>query len=230
MPRMQYTHAMTPSSMTKERRPSLGDCGRKLPSRLPSVLLLLLFVLPLSLCLVSCKGSLGKEESLPVKLERTLSQTSELGVVQYKLRKVVKANDDQWYKLGERKILYSCAAYIKAGVDLREFSPQDVELTPEGKVIVTMPHAKVLSVDIPLDEIVLAYEQVTLLRAPFSAEERNTILKEGERQIREDIPSLGILSSAESQASKFFEILLHDMGYKDVEVIFRDSKMKGEGN
>lgn len=204
-----------------------GNEGRK---RMSSLLPLFVLSLLSPFLVLSCRPSIEKrEEKLSLALQRSLSQTSELGVVQYKLRKVVKADDSQWFTIGDRKILYSCAAYIKAGVDLREFSSRDVEITPEGTALITLPHARILSVDIPSDEVVLAYEQVGILRSPFTAQERNAILQEGERQIREDIPSLGIVGSAEAQASKFFEILLRDMGYEDVVVSFRDSKMREDG-
>ena len=169
---------------------------------------------------LSCSGGPGPRQ-LSVTLHRTLDQTSELGVVEYKLHKVVRVSDSEWYKIGDRKLLYSLSAYIKAGVDLREFSPDDVAVSPDRKeVTVVLPPAKILSIDIPPEEIRLEYEHVSRLRANFSPEEKSAVLQEGERQIRDMVPSLDILPRAEDGARKAIQGILYDMGYEIVNVSF----------
>ena len=90
-----------------------------------------------------------------------------------------------------------------------------------GKVTVTLPHAVLLSLDMPASEIRLEYDHVTMLRQAFTAEERNTLLRQGEKQIRDSVPSLGILEKAEENAVKFFESVFSKMGFTTVEVSFR---------
>ena len=128
-----------------------------------------------------------------------ISQMRELCLVEYRVRKIVKADDEgEWYKIGDRKILLSCTAYLKAGIDLSGFSAENVDINRlDGSVTVTVPHAKLLSLDIPASEIREEYDHVTMLRHSFSAEERNALLRQGEKQIRSSVPSLGILEKAE---------------------------------
>ncbi|MBO5582680.1 MAG: DUF4230 domain-containing protein [Bacteroidales bacterium] len=151
-----------------------------------------------------------------------ISQMRELSLVEYRVRKIVKANDEgEWYKIGDRKILLSCTAYLKAGIDLSGFSAENVDINRlDGSVTVTIPHAKLLSLDIPASEIREEYDHVTMLRHSFSAEERNALLRQGEKQIRSSVPSLGILEKAEENARRFFESVFTKMGFTSVEVVF----------
>ena len=182
---------------------------------------LLAILLP-TVLLSGCATRESAEEKAAKEIE-ALSSVKELGLVEYRVRKIVKANDEgEWYKLGERKILFSCTAYLKAGIDLGSFTLSDVNMDREtGTVTVTLPHATLLSVNIPASEIRQEYDQVTLLRSSFSAQERNLLLRQGERQIRESVPSLGILEKAEENATLFFTSLFSKMGFNTVEVKFK---------
>ena len=151
-----------------------------------------------------------------------ISRMRELSLVEYRVRKIVKANDEgEWYKIGDRKILLSCTAYLKAGIDLSGFSAENVDINRlDGSVTVTVPHAKLLSLDMPASEIREEYDHVTMLRHSFSAEERNALLRQGEKQIRDSVPSLGILEKAEENGRRFFESVFTKMGFTSVEVVF----------
>jgi hypothetical protein len=154
---------------------------------------------------------------------KAISEMRQLGLVEYRVRKIVKADDEgAWYKIGDRKILLSCTAYLKAGLDLSSFGMQDVDIDRgAARVTVFLPHAVLLSLDIPASEIRQEYDHVTMLRQSFSAEERNALLRQGEKQIRDSVPSLGILEEAEANAVKFFESVFSKMGFTEVEVQFR---------
>ena len=65
------------------------------------------------------------------------------------------------------------------------------------------------------------YDHVTMSRHSFSAEERNALLQQGEKQIRSSVPSLGILEKADENALRFFESVFQKMGFETVEVVFR---------
>jgi hypothetical protein len=154
---------------------------------------------------------------------KAISEMRQLGLVEYRVRKIVKADDEgAWYKIGDRKILLSCTAYLKAGLDLSSFGMQDVDIDRgAARVTVFLPHAVLLSLDIPASEIRQEYDHVTMLRQSFSAEERNALLRQGEKQIRDSVPSLGILEEAEANAVKFFGSVFSKMGFTEVEVQFR---------
>ena len=185
------------------------------------VLRALLFAWILVPVLTGCRPSAETRETVQREVE-AISAMKQLGLVEYRVRKIVKADDEgEWYKIGDRKILLSCTAYLKAGIDLSSFGMDDVVYDRlAGTVSVTIPHATLLSLDIPASGIRQEYEHVTILRSSFSAEERNKLLRQGEKQIRESVPSLGILPKAEENARKFFESVFSKMGFTSVEVIF----------
>ncbi len=174
------------------------------------------------LAAAGCSRHENVEETVQREV-KAISEMRQLGLVEYRVRKIVKANDEgEWYQIGDRKILLSCTAYLKAGLDLAAFNMEDVDIDREaGSVTVTLPHAVLLSLDIPSSEIRLEYDHVTMLRQSFSAEERNALLRQGEKQIRKSVPDLGILEKAEENAVKFFESVFSKMGFTTVEVTFR---------
>ncbi|MBR1795494.1 MAG: DUF4230 domain-containing protein [Bacteroidales bacterium] len=179
------------------------------------------FVLLLTALMLSGCAERVPEDTTQREIE-AISQMRELSLVEYRVRKIVKANDEgEWYKIGDRKILLSCTAYLKAGIDLSGFSAENVDINRlDGSVTVTIPHAKLLSLDMPASEIREEYDHVTMLRQSFTAEERNALLRQGEKQIRSSVPSLGILEKAEENARRFFESVFTKMGFTSVEVVF----------
>lgn len=165
----------------------------------------------------SCGGShRSTEETL-----RELSAAGELVTCEYTVSKVIKADDMVPWKIGERKILFCCNAYLKAGVDMSAYNPDKTVIDPERKsIILVLPAPKVLSVNIPVEEIRQVYSHVTGLRADFSAEERGRLLKQGEEAILLDVPKMGIIRDARENATAFFESLLRSLGYEDVNIYF----------
>ena len=180
------------------------------------------FVLFLLLTLPGCKERAAVEDTVQREIE-AITAMKQLSLVEYRVSKIIKADDEgAWYKIGERKILLSCTAYLKAGIDLATFGPDDVDVDWTGKrVSVTIPHATLLSLDMPASEIRQEYDHVTMLRQSFTAEERNALLRQGEKQIRDSVPSLGILEKADENARRFFESVFQKMGFESVEVEFR---------
>ena len=174
------------------------------------------------LALPGCSRRSALEETVQREVE-AITAMKQLGLVEYRVSKIIKADDEgAWYKIGERKILLSCTAYLKAGIDLATFSQEDVDIDWTGKrVSVTIPHATLLSLDMPASEIRVEYDHVTMLRQSFSAEERNALLRQGEKQIRGSVPSLGILEKADENARRFFESVFQKMGFETVDVSFR---------
>ena len=175
----------------------------------------LLHTLPLLfavlLALSGCNGRAAVEDTVQREIE-AITEMKQLSLVEYRVSKIV----------GDRKILLSCTAYLKAGIDLATFGPDDVDIDWTGKrVSVTIPHATLLSLDMPASEIREEYDHVTMFRQSFSAEERNALLRQGEKQIRRSVPSLGILEKADENARRFFESVFQKMGFETVEVSFR---------
>lgn len=149
-----------------------------------------------------------------------MKEMSELATVEYTVTKIVKASDEQaWYKVGERRILMSCQASIKAGIDLSQLDATDIRINGSD-ITLWLPPAKILSLNIRPEDIHTEFEETGFLRSDFTAAERNALMAQGEVQIRNSIPATGILKTAESNAVLFFGNLLRQMGYEKVDVRF----------
>lgn len=172
----------------------------------------------------------GKVNQEPtVTLEQKLSQkmaemteVAELGSVEYTVTKVVKASDDpSWYKVGDRKILFNCTAYLKAGIDLNKIDMTKVVVDEEKKsVVLTLPKAELLSLNMPPDKSTLVYENIATFRSKFTTAEKNRLLQLGEKSIRNDVTNLGILADAEKNTSSFFKSLLAQLGFEIITIKF----------
>src|ERR1700712_5151801 len=114
-----------------------------------------IFIVFCSSLLFSCAKD--KTSSLAETIT-TLQQMQDLATVEYTVSKVVKANDDQtWYKFGDRKILITCEADIKAGIDLKDLTEKNITLN-DKKITIILPAPKVLSVNIAPENINVAFE------------------------------------------------------------------------
>lgn len=161
----------------------------------------------------------AKEKNLPQTIA-SLRQTGELVTVQYTLSKIIKANDNKtWYKIGNRKILMSCEAYVKAGVNLQGLTEKNFVAT-DSTLTVTLPHARIFSLNVPADKIQVAYQEVSGFRDPFSAAEREALLAQAETQLKVAAGNMDIVKKAEENATIFLQSLLQQAPYKTVNILF----------
>lgn len=175
------------------------------------------FIVLLVLCMVGCSPS--QEQSLEARLQ-TMAETAELGTVEYTVKKIVKSSDKQWYTVGNRKILFQTTAYLKAGIRLQDFSADKVHVDEQNNVTVILPHAQLLSFNMPAEEITMVFEDISFFRSRFSADEQNYILQLGEADIRADVPNLGILEDAEKNAKEVFTAMLQQLNYNNINIKF----------
>jgi hypothetical protein len=150
-----------------------------------------------------------------------LRELNELATVEYTVSKIVKASDDQtWYKVGDRKILMSTRAAVRAGIDLYKLQSTDIEVSGNS-IKVLLPPAEILSVSIRPEDIRTEFEDVGIFRSDFSAAERNQLMARGEEQIRRQAASTDILRSAETQASILLGNFLRNLGFTEVNISVR---------
>ena len=166
------------------------------------------------LMLCSCNREKEKTEVFALK------EMSELATVEYIVTKIVRADDNQtWYKVGDRKILMSCEASIKAGIDFSEIGEEDVNI--DGKSIsMVLPKAHVISINIKPEDVRVEYTETGFFRDDFSAAERDALLAQGERQINNSVEALGVLAAAETNASLFISNYLKTLGYSRINIRF----------
>ena len=180
-----------------------------------------LFLLTITTIILRQKGTTDSETSTPTQVA-TFVRTAELSTVEYTITKMIKANDiPEWYKIGDRKILFSCRATLKAGLDMSQFTDDDVQISPDHRSItITLAQPRLLNLNINPKDIRVEYENVDLFRSRFTAEDRQKLLVQGEKAIRADINSIGILDDARKNATQFFQTALENMGYEKVTIKF----------
>lgn len=178
----------------------------------------LLFLLSTVVMIISCGPS--QDELLSQRMQG-LQEMAELGTVEYTVKKIVRTDEKAWYTYGKRKIMFSCTAFIKAGINMKDFSADAVSLNKETKTIsVILPKAKILSFNMPPEEIKEEFSVVTGLRDRFTPEEKQQLLVLGENDIKADIPNMGIIEDAQENAKLFFKALFSQLGYENINIKF----------
>lgn len=169
-----------------------------------------------------------KKEAGPDRMQQimALQNMSHLATAEYVVTKVVKANDNKtWYKIGDRKILMTAKASVVAGVDLSKLDSTAVRIDGDA-IDIVLPHAKLLYVSMKPEDLKTAYQDVSLFRDKFSEQEKNQLAKQAEIQIRESIPDLGVLVTAETNAQVFLDQFLKNLGYKTIRIRFENPKQR----
>lgn len=178
----------------------------------------------ISLGLLSMAGACADEK---VDEERVfeIRRIGMLSTTEYTIGKIIRLDDvyddedSEWYeyykKYGERKILISCRAKVKAGVDLSKLSKDDIEVKGTT-IIIHLPAAEITSFSIDPRDIRTEAESITGFRSSFSQEEKNSFLKQAEESMREDLESTGILKDARENAEAFLTEFYEEMGFKEV--------------
>jgi len=173
------------------------------------------------LIICACLLLACQQKPKPEDMVLQLRELNELATVEYTVSKIVKASDDQtWYKVGDRKILMSCRAAVRAGIDISKLQSTDIEVS--GKSIsLQLPPAEILSVSIRPEDIRTEFEEVGIFRSDFTAAEKNQIMASGEAQIRQQVASTDILRDAETQASLLLGNFLRSLGFTEVKISFQ---------
>ena len=168
----------------------------------------------------SLLSSCEKKLPDPIETISALKQIKNLATVEYTVTKVVKANDNLvWYKAGERKILITCEARIKAGIDLDQLTPGDISISGKS-VSIHLPQPKILSVNLPPQNIKVAYSEVGFFRDDFTSQERNELVAQAEKQMWAAGKSLGILEQAKLNTQSFLTGFLVQSGFEKVTLTY----------
>jgi hypothetical protein len=164
----------------------------------------------------ACKSPDPKEKVL------RLRDMAELATVEYHFTKVIKAADDQtWYKMGSRKILFTCEAKAKAGVDLSQLKETDIAIDQEGRITLKLPKGKMILIDIDPNKIKEEYREVSFSRNDFSVEEKEQLLKKAQSNIDSLVAQSGIIEAAEKNARDVIDSWLNQNGLSNHEIVLQ---------
>ena len=165
-----------------------------------------------------------KKEKSKVQQVLSLQKMSDLATAEYVVTKIIKANDSKtWYKVGDRKILMSCKASLVAGIDLSKISEKDISIDGDN-IALTIPHAKLIYINIKPEDVKTVYEDVSMFRTNFSSEEKDALASQAEIQIKESADSLGIFVTAETNATIFINNFLKKEGFQNININMSSTK------
>ena len=175
-----------------------------------------------TLLLPGCGDKVDPEE----KVAKLFNQ-KKVDLVDYKVRKVLTYEDKTnilLLKFGSKKLLLSCVADVKAGLDFDAFNPEtDITVDKQGKsVSIVLPAPSITSFKIDADNVNVEYNATTGLRKGFKEDEKDAVVKQGSIEIENAIPELGILDDARANAVKRFTSMVEQLGFSDVNITFAD--------
>lgn len=133
---------------------------------------------------------------------------------------VEKGTDEGWlqWARGDSVRLLAVAS-IGAGVDLSGLSVGDFEVSDQGAVTVTLPHAEIQYVDVD-SEATEILERDTGIFTKGDADLETEARQVAESVLVDQATENGIVETAEENAVKAVESLLAGLGYTDTTVIF----------
>ena len=193
-------------------------------------------VLSVFLILGCSSGQANKK--LVRKTVAKISPEKRLELVSYKTKSVARSGEDDKEKLffiiGDRKMLISFQAEVKAGIDMNDFDPKrDITIKRRGKsAVIRLPEPVILEINVPTDSVNLEYEETGLFRRKIESDEVAHVARQGRENILQEIQNgqrYPIIPEARENARRTFTALFNGLGYEKVEVIFpSDDKEKSK--
>lgn len=173
--------------------------------------------------LFSC-GS--EEEKTPQPDVFEIRNMGTLSTTEYTIGKVIKLDDvpEEWYKYGDRKLLISCKAKVKAGVDLTQVEEDDVRVRGNSIEII-LPPAEITSFVMDPNYVRTEMESITGFRDNFTQTEKRDFLEQGEQAILEDLKETEIIADAERNASIVLTQFYENLGFEEVTIKHKPRNM-----
>ncbi len=154
--------------------------------------------------------------STPVVLQQVQS-LSQLVTVKYVLEKVVIIEDPKWFDtpLTDNRLLMVAHGIVKAGVDLGELKPRDVEVSGHH-ISLKLPPARITDsyLDDHHTEII---ERTTGLLRSFDKDLEQNARRQAVMDINLAARENGILKDADERARAQLTQFFHMLGYDEVE-------------
>jgi hypothetical protein len=171
-----------------------------------------LFLSLITLLLTSC----GEEKEVRETEIYEIRSIGTLSTTEYTLGKVIHWNDEgEWYAYGDRRILLSCKARVKAGVNLNAIKESDIAVDGK-KITIQLPPPEIVSFEMDPDLVRTEMTDVNGFRSDFSQVDKSKVLQKGEESIRKDLKKLNILDEAEQNAKIFIVDFYKNLGFEQV--------------
>jgi len=153
-----------------------------------------------------------------------LRGASELTTAIFTMEAIVPAQSDRTlagYVLGSTNLIYIAYGEVRAGVDLAQITVDDVDLTGESAIRVTLPPPQILDSKLDLDQsTVYRYDRGWLNLGPDNAPQLQTLAQqEALGKITAAACTTGLLEEANHRAEITVGQLLSTAGFESVEII-----------
>ncbi len=166
------------------------------------------------------------DTTLPKPEVFQIKEIGELSTTEYIFSKVLRVDDPgEWYKFGNRKILISCKAKVKAGINLKAIQKNDIVVNGD-EVSIRLPRPKITSFNMDPNSVRTEVVDVDGFRDDFNQEDINHILQMGEKSIRAALNETGIYAEAEKNAIAFVQEFYKQLGYAKVTVEIKENNEK----
>jgi hypothetical protein len=138
---------------------------------------------------------------------------SDLVTVKYVLEKVVVLEDVKWY--GESRVLLLAHGVVKAGIDLKRLTPEDVTIS-DKKITLHLPPPQIMDAYLDDKNSQVIDHSTGLLRS-FDKNLEQTARQNAVDDINRAARQGGILEDAQKQAEVELTSFLHQAGFVQVE-------------
>ncbi len=178
----------------------------------------------LCIAVISVLASCNSNEPTETEIFK-IKELGELATSEYTLSKVLELNDEgEFYKFGNRKILVSCQARVKVGINLNQLAISDIDYS--GKSIkIGLPSTRLLSFEMVPESIKTELVDVSGFRSNFTQEDKNRILKQGENNLRNNLVSTGIFTDGYKNAAAFVDKFYRDLGFTKIEIYAQKARI-----
>ncbi len=144
---------------------------------------------------------------------------SQLVTVKYVIEKVVILEDvSRWYELelGESRLLMVAHGIVKAGVNLEELQPGDIQISGQ-KIKLTLPTSRITDTYLD-DNLTQVIERKTGLLRRFDKDLEQNARRQAVADINRAARNNGIVKDADERARLQLASLLRQLGFVDVEI------------
>lgn len=134
--------------------------------------------------------------------------------VKYTLEKVVEFDDVKWY--GDSRVLLVAHGVVKAGIDLSQLGPKDVEISGK-KISMILPRARITDVYLD-DHLTQILDHSTGAFRLFDKDLEQSARQRAVDELRLAASENGILKNAADMGQSQLKILLYQLGFTEIDL------------
>lgn len=154
----------------------------------------------------------------PVVIIEEINSLARLETASYAFQDILQIQRNEelmWGVFGE-SMLFVAYGDVIAGVDLAQMGPQDLQVVSPTKVMVRLPKAEILIIDLDNDRSYVADRDIGFL-SRGDPQLETKIRQEAEARMVESAMENGILEMADEEAQAFMFSFLEQLGFLEIE-------------